>query len=1444
MTDSMKARGDCVDDDPVQACSDHAVQKRMTTEGDVSNEEHEFARTYSFAEALQCHDFDLSTRPRHQHRLSDFEEQKLEQRFHSRHRAWKQLKPIRRKKSNKNHFPAKELGLLSFLYLTWLTPLIKKAYRHGLNQEDLWVCGETDSAEYNARRLEEMWKDEVLKKGNETASLTSVFVKFTRCRAIIAIICMWSYSLGSFFNTVLLRHLLAYVQGSESNLLYGIGLTCALVISETMKSLALSASTLIQTTNAVRLRCAIVTLVYQKVLKFRNLQGKAIGEIINLFTNDGHRVFEACLRIHLAVNGPFIMLLTATYTAYILGPAALLGSALFFLILPLQILFSKLLGSLRVKTVRITDTRVRMVNEMITYIKLIKMYAWEKPFAKKMAGIRRREKKLLQFAGFAQSVNISWNPIIQGAAIVLTFVVHIATGNDLTAATAFTVVTMFALARTALTAAPKAMKTLSEGCVAAKRMQIFLQTTERRSYELKPDDDDVAIHITMATFAWDKTDQNVDKTPKLDEEKTLSSEADAGDGDDCNTVKVLYDINFTLNKGQTIGVCGSVGSGKSSLMSAILAQMQLTSGEVKIDGTMAYVSQQAWIFNDTLRENIIFGERYEQDRYTTAVFASALEEDIKQLPNWDLTEIGERGINLSGGQKQRVSLARALYADRDIYLLDDPLSAVDAKVGQHIFKYYIKDALKGKSVVFVTHQLQYLSGCDSIYVMKDGRILECGTHHQLMTADGQYASLIRRFHSEEGMNNYIVDDENQNCDPQTIYKSIEHFHGMTGSPGSGNTTCEHHGKHESGVIRKSTELDDKTRNKSIGIIGNNMKSSDGKEKSDGKLMTTEEQKQGAVDWKTYHCYVKKAGGYWVAVLVLLLFLLTAGSVAACSWWLAYWIIQRNEIRAKITINSTDEAVTIYESDETEMLFYIYVFLGILATLITTTILRCLAYVKATLNSSSNLHDQLFKKVFRSPMSFFDTTPSGRILNRFSRDQDEVDVWLPSIMEEMLTFMSVFVFSCLSIVIVFPWLLLALIPFALIIMFTFKYYHHAMRDCKRLENITRSPWFSHVTATIQGLPTIHAYQSQNKFRRKFAELLDKNTVAFYLFTFCGRWAGMRLDSVAIITTFLTGLMTVLSRGSISPTLCGLALSYSVQFTGQFQFCIRLAAEVEARMTSVERMNYYLKTLSAEEASKASKNCPPDSWPSQGKLQVENLAVRYRDNLPLALKGVTFIVDSMEKVGIVGRTGAGKSSLGVSLFRLVEPTSGTIHIDGINISDIRLHDLRSRLSVIPQDPVLFVGTIRYNLDPFDQYSDEEIWKSLEKTHLKNMVRDLEGKLEAPVIENGENFSVGERQLICMARALLRRCKILVLDEATAAIDTETDSLIQQTLRDAFTNCTMLIIAHRLNTVLNCDKILVMDDGRVVEYDSPSVLLSNPDSWFGAMMSASEKTTDILK
>ncbi|XP_070537475.1 ATP-binding cassette sub-family C member 5-like [Ptychodera flava] len=453
--------------------------------------------------------------------------------------------PIKDADFNKKQFSEEDFGLFSYLYLTWLTPLIKKAYRHGLKLSDLWVCTEADSAEYNARRLEELWKDEVHRKGIHRASLPLVFVKFTRRRCTIAIGCICFFSLGSFFNTMLLRKMIAYAQSSESNVRYGLRLAFGLALSELMKSIALNSSQLIQVRTGLQLRCAILTLIYNKVLKFRNLQGKTIGEIINVFTNDGDRLVDACIYVQFAFNGPFIMLLTVIYTTYVLGPAALCGNSLFFLTWASQAMFSRLLGSFRWKAVRITDTRIRMVSEMTNCIKLIKMYAWEEPFTKKIAGIRQKEKKILEYAGFVGSMNSASNAMIQGAAIVVTFVIHMALGNDLNAASAFAVVAMFALTRSALIAAPRAMKLLSEAYVAAKRMQVFLQTTEPQSHKLKPDDDHVAIDITKGTFAWDQNEQNGDKMEKPDDAADIR---DVDNYSSTTSVNGLFNIDLTLNK--------------------------------------------------------------------------------------------------------------------------------------------------------------------------------------------------------------------------------------------------------------------------------------------------------------------------------------------------------------------------------------------------------------------------------------------------------------------------------------------------------------------------------------------------------------------------------------------------------------------------------------------------------------------------------------------------------------------------------------------------------------------------------------------------------------------------------------------------------------------------------------------------------------------------------
>ncbi|XP_072048669.1 ATP-binding cassette sub-family C member 5-like [Amphiura filiformis] len=1103
-----------------------------------------------------------------------------------------------------------------------------------------------------------------------------------------------------------MRRLIAFTQSPEPDFIYGSLLVVAFTSLQFTAATCVSLGYYFGVRLAGRIRAALVAMVYHKILRLRSLKGKSVGELINLCTNDSQRVFDLGLYLPVAIAGIFICVFSLIASYVILGWTAVLGTASYIMFYPLQVFLSKLITHFRQHCIKITDKRVRLMSEVITCIKLIKMYAWEIPFSKQIGAIRNQERSALEKTGYIQSLSTGMPPVVTIMSATFTIILHTSLGYDIDVAQAFTYLALLNAIRIVITGTPVAAKAIAETLVAMPRVKELLLMQEMEPIQDKPKNPENAIEIGRATFAWDKestgsTESSIASLQQQQPEEGSDNQLQQKNGemeilldDSSSLVTCLFDMNLVVKKGSLVGICGSVGSGKSSLISALLGRMVKMNGTVALEGSIAYVSQQACIFNATVKENILFGDDYDEERYAKAIDACSLQEDLDILAQGDETEIGERGINLSGGQKQRVSMARALYSNADVYLLDDPLSAVDTHVGQHIFRHCIKDVLQGngKSVVFVTHQLQYLTDCDYVVLMRDGRIAEEGIHNDLMTKDGEYAK----------SNTYI---------------------------------------------------------------------------SYGRQTKT---------------------------------------ITICCWTQAAIMNQRQYSQRLVMMSSSI-------LDNPDLWMYQIIYGCSVPALILITLFKSVVFTKTTLCATTHLHDKVFNKAVSCPMSFFDTTPSGRILNRFSKDMDEVDVCLPLHIEYWIQYMLLVLFTIGVIAIVFPWILITVAILVTFFIMLIALFNRTIVHIKRVDNISSSPWFAHLMTTVQSLSTVHAFGKSDEFMRRFHRLLDENTVPKIMFFLASRWLALRLDVLTVLLIMTVALCVVFTHGYIPPAYAGLALSYTTSLLGLFEYVVRMTAYVDAHFTSVERIVDYIKNLTSEAPKKIKGHEPAADWPKQGHIKFEKLKMRYRDNLPLVLLRISFEAKPKEKIGIVGRTGSGKSSLGVSLFRLVEKEEGEIKIDDIDISAIGLYDLRSKLAIIPQDPVLFIGTIRYNLDPFMQYSDEDIWSALEKTYMKDMVSKLDNQLEAPVVENGDNFSVGERQLLCMARAVLRKSKILMLDEATAAIDTETDSLVQSTIREAFSECTLLTIAHRLQTVLDSDKIMVINNGKVAEFDTPSNLLA---------------------
>ncbi|XP_023004008.1 ABC transporter C family member 2-like [Cucurbita maxima] len=1247
--------------------------------------------------------------------------------------------------------PEQHANLFSKITFGWMDYIMKLGYKRPLTEKDVWKLDLWDRTETLYNNFQKAWADESQK--SKPWLLRSLNGSLGG-RFWLGGFWKIGNDLSQFVGPVILNKLLESMQrGDPSRIgyLYAFSIFAGVIFGVLCE--AQYFQNVMRT--GYRLRSTLVAAVFRKSLRLTHEARKkfATGKITNLMTTDAETLQQVTQSLHTLWSAPFRITVAMVLLYQQLGVSSLLGASLLVLLFPIQTLVISRLQKQSKEGLQRTDKRIGLMNEILAAMDTVKCYAWESSFQSKVQSIRDDELSWFRKASLLGALNGFILNSIPVLVTVAAFGLFTVLGGDLTPSRAFTSLSLFAVLRFPLFMLPNIITQVVNANVSLKRMEELLLAEEKILLPNPPINPQLpAISIENGYFSWDSKA----------EKPTLSN------------------INLDIPVGSLVAVVGSTGEGKTSLVSAMLGELPAIAADssVIIRGTVAYVPQIAWIFNATVRDNILFGSGFESARYEKAIDTTALQHDLDLLPGGDLTEIGERGVNISGGQKQRVSLARAVYSNSDVYIFDDPLSALDAHVAREVFEKCIRGELRGKTRVLVTNQLHFLSQVDRIILVHEGVVKEEGTYEEL-------------------------------------YENGKLFQKLMESAGKLEENTEEKEDGETSDNNKSSEL---AVNGTINDHAKDASPSKKRKEQKSVLIKQEERETGVVSWKVLARYKNALGGLWVILILLLCYVLSETLRVSSSLWLSSWTDQSN-------------------MGSSETLFYNMIYASLSLAQVFVTLINSYWLIISSLYAARRLHDQMLSSILRAPMVFFNTNPLGRIINRFAKDLGDIDrnvapfvnMFLGQIAQLLSTFVLIGVVSTLS--------LWAILPLLLLFYAAYLYYQSTAREVKRLDSISRSPVYAQFGEALNGLPTIRAYKAYDRMADINGKSMDNN-IRFTLVNMSGnRWLAIRLETVGGLMIWFTATFAVLQNGRAEnqkafASTMGLLLSYALNITSLLTAVLRLASLAENSLNSVERVGTYID-LPSEAPAIIDSNRPPPGWPSSGLIKFEDVVLRYRPELPPVLHGLSFTVFPSDKVGIVGRTGAGKSSMLNALFRIVELERGKILIDGFDVAKLGLLDLRRVLGIIPQSPVLFSGTVRFNLDPFNEHNDADLWEALERAHLKEAIRRNTFGLDAEVSESGENFSVGQRQLLSLARALLRRSKILVLDEATAAVDVRTDALIQKTIREEFKSCTMLIIAHRLNTIIDCDRILLLEAGRVLEYNSPEELLSNEKSAFSKMV-----------
>ncbi|EXJ79067.1 ATPase [Capronia epimyces CBS 606.96] len=1359
-------------------------------------------------------------------------------------------------------------GFLSLLTFQWMNPLMKTGYKRPIELNDIWLVNPDRSAATMMDHLIPSFKRRVA-RGERNPLMWALFDTF-RGEFLLGGMCAFFSAMFQVFSPFTTRYLIQFATdawiadktGAKApNIGHGIGLVIGITFMQMCQSMSTNHFLYRGMVVGGETRAVLINAIFEKALvvsgrakaggkapkdeqtleevvevedekrsekaKDRPFLARSIskrlhpkggpkvtpdktlgvsgdgtgwsnGKIVNLMSVDTYRVDQASGMFHIMWTAPLQVIVVLIVLCVNLGYSALAGYALLIIALPLLTIAIKSLFTRRKRINKDTDQRVTLTQEILSSVRFVKFFGWETSFLERLKELRKREIRAIQVLLAIRNAINALAMSMPVFAAMLAFITYSLSDHGLAPARVFSSLALFNSLRMPLNLLPLVLGQVTDAQTALHRMQEFLLSEEQKDEVTWDESMADGVEVQHASFTWERTSTQDKDSPaafqtkaelmaakRADKEKqkeqkkadkaakkngplpTDSNDDVSSDITETEPFK-LHDVNFTVGRHELLAVIGSVGSGKTSLLAALAGDMRKTSGKLKMASSRAFCPQYAWIQNATLRENIVFGKPYKSKWYRDVVEACALQPDLDILPAGDRTEIGERGITLSGGQKQRLNIARAIYFDADIVLMDDPLSAVDAHVGRHIMDKAICGLMKDKCRILATHQLHVLSRCDRIIWMEDGHIQAIDTFDNLINHSVDFQKLMATTAQEHTPLAKIEDAE----DAEDAEEKPEK----------------------------------KTRAKPAG------------------LMQQEERAVKSVGWAVWRAYFAASGSPILWPLIFLSLILSQGANIVTSLWLSWWTSDKFGLSEGSYIAA-------------------YACLGLSQSLLMFTFSTILS-ISGT-NASRVLLQRAMTRVLRAPMSFFDTTPLGRITNRFSKDVDSMDNNLTDAMRMYFLTLAMITSVFALIIAYFHYFAVALGPLFVLFVFAASYYRSSAREIKRHEAVLRSTVFARFSESINGVASIRAYGLQKYFVSRVRDAIDQMDSAYFLTFANQRWLSTRLDAIGNLLVFVTGILVVTDRFNVNPSTAGLVLSYILAIVQMLQFTVRQLAEVENNMNATERLHYYGTELEQEAPLKLRD--VPDSWPDQGAILFNKVEMRYRPELPLVLKGLDFQIAGGERIGIVGRTGAGKSSIMSALFRLTELSGGQIKIDGIDIASVGLYDLRSRLAIIPQDPTLFRGTIRSNLDPFRQHSDLELWGALRKADLVGEEMSPTGteknarpqttetaatstsnvnaapgpgriQLDSPVEDEGLNFSLGQRQLMALARALVRNSQIIICDEATSSVDFETDEKIQRTMRTAFAGKTVLCIAHRLKTIINYDRICVMDQGRIAELDTP--------------------------